>query len=126
MNDSQKRVQWQFFDDIHPFTRPDGRTRAGAQNHCAHGKDVTIETILDWRPFEYYTVEYPMAVQSQHLESISDGTLFNVTNKLKMPLPGWITRPLANFMFKLMKSETQFDKLARLVEKEVAQEELKR
>ncbi len=36
--------------------RPGGRTRRGAVNHCAHGKDeLSIEKIDDWRPFEYYT-----------------------------------------------------------------------
>ncbi len=35
-----------------------GRTGKGARNHCAHGKDeLSVETILDWRPFDYYTFE---------------------------------------------------------------------
>lgn len=37
--------------------RNKGRTLPGSTNHCAHGKGVSIETILDWRPFEYSTVE---------------------------------------------------------------------
>jgi len=121
VNDIQKRLQWQVFDDIRPLIRPGGRTGIGASNHCAHGKDVTPETILDWHPFEYYTTEYPMAVQSLHLKSESDGTLLNIYIKLKMPLPGWLTRPLANFMFKQMKAEAQFDKLARLIAEETTQ-----
>jgi hypothetical protein len=36
---------------------PDGRRGAGTRNHCVHGKNVTLEEILDWRPFDYYTVE---------------------------------------------------------------------
>ena len=35
-----------------------GRSGKGARNHCAHGKDeVSVETILDWHPFDYYTFE---------------------------------------------------------------------
>ena len=30
-----------------------GRSGAGTQNHCMHGKDAIIEDILDWRPFDY-------------------------------------------------------------------------
>ena len=33
-----------------------GRRGAGTQNHCLHGKNVVIEDILDWRPFDYVTL----------------------------------------------------------------------
>ena len=36
---------------------PDGRRATGTRNHCVHGKNVVLEEILDWRPFDYYTVE---------------------------------------------------------------------
>ena len=33
-----------------------GRVGVGAVNHCAHGNDnETLLTVLDWRPFDYYT-----------------------------------------------------------------------
>jgi hypothetical protein len=33
-----------------------GRTAPGATNHCAHGNgDISVETILDWRPLDYYS-----------------------------------------------------------------------
>ncbi len=32
------------------------RRGAGATNHCMHGKDAIIEEVLDWRPYDYYTV----------------------------------------------------------------------
>ncbi len=34
-----------------------GRRGAGTRNHCIHGEGATLEEILDWRPFEYFTVE---------------------------------------------------------------------
>jgi len=35
----------------------DGRRGTGTRNHCIHGKDVVLEEVLDWRPFDYYTTE---------------------------------------------------------------------
>ena len=32
-----------------------GRRGVGATNHCMHGKAATVEEILDWRPYDYYT-----------------------------------------------------------------------
>ena len=33
-----------------------GRRGAGTVNHCVHGKDAVVEEILDWRPYEYVTL----------------------------------------------------------------------
>jgi hypothetical protein len=33
-----------------------GRRGVGTTNHCMHGDGVTLEEILDWRPFQYFTV----------------------------------------------------------------------
>ena len=33
-----------------------GRRGVGAENRCMHGKDAIIEEVLDWRPFDYFTV----------------------------------------------------------------------
>src|SRR5512142_163955 len=41
-----------------PILRPGGRTGAGATTHCVHGNRIAMrETVLDWKPFDYYTVE---------------------------------------------------------------------
>ena len=32
------------------------RRAVGATNHCMHGKDAILEEVLDWRPFDYFTV----------------------------------------------------------------------
>jgi hypothetical protein len=125
MNDVQKRLKWENYDDIRPLLRPGGRMGVGAHNHCAHGKNLVIETILDWKPFEYYTVEYPMAIQSHNLEPLPHGTRLNVYFKLKMPLPRWLTRSVARFMFKQFKVEEQFEKMARMITEELDQDESK-
>lgn len=33
-----------------------GRRGEGTQNHCAHGGQVVIEEIIDWHPFDYFTI----------------------------------------------------------------------
>jgi len=118
MNDIQKRLQWEGLNEIRPLIRPGGRTGAGAQNHCAHGKNTFVETVLDWRPFESYTTDASMVIMSCRLEEHSDETQMNVYFKLKMPLPRWLTRPLARFMFKQMKLEEYYDTLVRLIAEE--------
>lgn len=115
LNDIQKRLKWEQFDDIRPFVRPAGRMGAGARNHCAHGKNVVTETVLDWRPFEYYTVEYPMGVQSRYLQPGPEGTQLTINFNLKMPFPPFMRRAVARFMARQMKMDRQLDTLVRLI-----------
>ncbi|MDR7418857.1 MAG: DUF2652 domain-containing protein [Armatimonadota bacterium] len=56
LTDPGKRVRfWPGMDrfDQQPVT---GRRGIGTVNHCVHGRDTIIEEIVDWRPFEYFTV----------------------------------------------------------------------
>ena len=58
INDPDKRTQWYILQWT-ARQRVKGRTGSGAVNHCNHGiAGETLETILDWRPFDYYTSEY--------------------------------------------------------------------
>jgi len=116
MNDIQKRLQWETFDDIRPVIRPGGRFGAGAQNHCAHGKNVIIQKILDWRPFEYFTTEFPFGISTQHFEPLSNGTRLNIYFKLRMPLPRWLRHLVGVVMFKMSRGEQSYDTLVRLIE----------
>ena len=118
LNDTQKRLRWENYDDIRPIGRPGGRLGAGARNHCAHGKNLVEETILDWQPFEYYTSDYPMGIQSHHIEPTPDGTRLSVHFKLKMPLPRFLTRLIVQIMSRRMKVEQQYDVLVRLIAEE--------
>jgi hypothetical protein len=85
MNEPEKRKLYSL--DPHrlrfiPILRPGGRTGVGATTHCVHGKDIAMrETVLDWKPFDYYTVRQ---------ESSPMGAIL-VTFKLEA-LPGNRTR----------------------------------
>src|SRR5204863_10164865 len=39
-----------------------GRRGVGTTNHCIHGKDAIVEEILDWRPSEYFTLNWQMPI----------------------------------------------------------------
>jgi hypothetical protein len=46
-------------DLLEPVT-PGGRQRPGVTNHCIHGPDVVVEHVVDWRPFDYFTMCYDL------------------------------------------------------------------
>ena len=101
LNDPQKRNQW-WESYIHWTSRlrPGGRTGPGAINHCNHGVGDMLETVLDWRPFDYYTVEMHITpgrfivLQTTYLEAKPEGgTKIEVYYQLKNPHLRWMARP---------------------------------
>ncbi len=120
LNDAEKRLRWERYEDIRPALRPGGRMGAGARNHCAHGNNVVLETILDWRPFEYFSADYPLGILTQQLEPTPVGTRLSVHFKLKTQLPRWARRLMAWSMSKLFGTEKQYDTLVQLVAEETA------
>lgn len=113
MNDPQKRAL--LSNEPHglefvPIERPGGRTGAGATTHCMHGKNAAMrEVVLDWKPFEYYTVEqnsglFGVARTTFRLEPV-DAEHTRVTGRLYGWLPGvpaFLHRPLVRFMYTRM------------------------
>jgi hypothetical protein len=58
LTDPEKRTKVDPDNVWSAVTRKKGRNGIGAKNHCVHGNnEVTGETILDWQPFEYYSLE---------------------------------------------------------------------
>jgi uncharacterized protein YndB with AHSA1/START domain len=57
----------------------DGRRGIGTTNHCVHGEGVSLEEVLDWRPYDYFTLKNVMPgmgswVTTEELEPIEGGT----------------------------------------------------
>jgi hypothetical protein len=53
--DPRMRLEWQEgLETIDEFV--EGRRGVGTVNHCAHGGSVSIQRVLDWRPFETFTI----------------------------------------------------------------------
>jgi uncharacterized protein YndB with AHSA1/START domain len=130
LNDPVKRTLWSGKNHWSAMNRPGGRTTVGASNHCAHGKDVNIETILDWRPFQYVTTDQVngdnVMRQTVMFEPTADGKGTHLSFYLipnKMPLPRAIARPVFNFMmYKVFKYPQAVESAARmLVEDQKAQ-----
>ena len=57
-----------------------GRRGVGTVNHCMHGKDAIVEEVLDWEPFDHFTLPsqlpipaVPKLVSSYVFEELEDG-----------------------------------------------------
>jgi hypothetical protein len=50
-----RRITWQVGVTSVEVIATGSRRGVGATNHCMHGKSATIEEILDWRPYDYFT-----------------------------------------------------------------------
>jgi len=125
MMDPNKRNLWGGGVVWSAAERSKGRSGKGAVNHCAHGKGVSTETILDWRPFEYSTSEsYDNGKKSlsktTRLEPLPNGgTRMHETAQMPMPLPHFLRRILARMaMTYLFKYPQLLAKAAQLAEEE--------
>lgn len=124
LNAPEKVSSWTVNRHMQAGFRPNGRLGVGAKNHCVHGKNTTmIETILDWRPFEHFTVAQiskglPMDFYATTtLEPIEGGTRVQVLNQIKFrfPLPKPWVKPLAIFFLRLFQMEKDYDTLATMI-----------
>lgn len=128
MTDPQKRTRWMHERVWSAQFRPHGRNGVGARNHCAHGKDVAVETILDWRPFDYFTVEQIVGgtklLETVQLEALaSNSTRVHTHIQTAMPLPRFIRAPLVKHIITRSvhyKNDGIFMRLARLIEEEIS------
>ena len=76
-----RRLSWQFgVTGVEAAGGPAGRRGVGTVNHCIHGKDATIEEVLDWQPYDHVTVrsqlpipDVPKLVSSMVFEDLGDG-----------------------------------------------------
>ncbi len=117
INDPYKRSLWGEGAQWSAGVRPGGRTSVGARNHCAHGKGNSVETILDWRPFDYVTVrsedstmpKNSYMLRTSQLELLPGGgtCLRSHIRIMGMPFPRWLVRRLVKFM---MYNMYKFDK----------------
>jgi hypothetical protein len=60
MTQPGRRVAWMHGVTDVIVDAPGNRRGVGTTNHCMHGADAIIEEVLDWRPFDYYTIRSAM------------------------------------------------------------------
>jgi hypothetical protein len=128
LNDPRYRLQWQKIH-IEPALRPLGRTAPGATNHCVHGKQLAmIEAVLDWRPFEYFTVLQkslallmPMNLTlTYRLEPLTDDARTRLTVCAQVALRGPLRLPsrAARAILKMLAFERDYHRLAELLNRQ--------
>ncbi len=126
LNDATRRSLWDR-NDIRP-EKGDARRGVGTRNHCVHGKNSErLQTILDWRPFDYYTIddrsststsEKPEMMITHQLVPTARGTQLNIHLRMLMPAPTPVRRTLVACMMKLMKVEQNYRNLERVIAQE--------
>lgn len=113
LNDPQKKLQWSGLE-IRPTLRPGGRMKEGAQNHCIHGKDVIVEDIVDWRPFDYFTVSQAGSLGKfiSTLVLIPNGETTHLVECTRFEPKSSLLKPfgklIAKLMYKFFKIEYQY------------------
>jgi hypothetical protein len=110
--------------------RPKGRTGKGASNHCAHGNSISTEVTLDWRPFEYSTVDSfdngkKTFSETFRFEALPNGgTRLHDIMQVHMPMPRFIRRFVAKVMLvNQMKYDQLLQTAARLAGEEYERSE---
>ena len=121
LNDPEKKGKWMVGSDWHKEERPRGRTGRGATNHCSNSN--ATESILDWRPFTYYTVNLvrrPVNLtMTWRLEPTTHGTRLTLCARFNGSLPKWMLRRFCEVcLFKAMKTRENFARLTQLLEAE--------
>jgi hypothetical protein len=126
LQDPNKRNVWSS-GHVHWYSgdRPKGRAGSGASNHCAHGKTVSTEVTLDWRPFEYSTTDSfengkKVFSETFRLEPLPNGgTRVHNYSQMLVPLPRWLRRIVARmFILNQMKYDQGIAKAAQLAGEE--------
>lgn len=125
VQDPVKRNLWGQNVDWSIGNRPKGRVASGASNHCAHGNgDMSVEVVLDWRPFEYSTIELfeggkKVMTETLRFEPLSNGkTRVHDIMKMEMNLPRLIRRMMGKILARTMKMQETLQKAARLAGEE--------
>lgn len=131
LHDPRKRAQYtmQHGLEFRTIFLPNGRRGVGTQTHCMHGQDAAMkEVVLDWKPFDYYTVEQdgrPMfgkMILTFQLDQDQDGSATRLTIYVKgKMIPGFLNKPLVKLMYGRMFMPILINNLAtRILEQQTA------
>jgi hypothetical protein len=121
LNDPQKRSMW---EGNQITAEREGEPRGpGARNHCLHGKNAAqIQTILDWRPFEYFTYESHGSASNREevmithsLQPVASGTRVTVAMRVLLPFPEVVRKVMGKMMVKQYHIEDQYRRLAEML-----------
>ncbi len=104
------------------------RRGVGATSHCRHGKSASIEELLDWRPYDYYTIRNTVPtpvgpisfLMTSEFEPTPDGTVLHMRMAPSASLKG---RLMARMMGPMLRRalETAHRRLEELLDAELEQ-----
>jgi len=125
LNDLHKRGLWEIGSDWSALQRPGGRTGSGTHNHCAASE--FIEEVLDWRPFDYFTVRWKRGIVrlliTAELHADGDNTDLRWSIAMEGTAPRLLRAVLCRFLaVRLVRAPERFERLHRMVLSDVAQE----
>jgi hypothetical protein len=69
-----RRPKWQHGVNVVLEDAPNGRRGLGTTNHCVHGRDAIVEEIVDWRPYDYFTLRVQVPMPGELFEAVDSGT----------------------------------------------------
>lgn len=122
LNDLHRRGIWQSGTDWSAVDRPDGRVGPGAHNHCSNSNFV--EEVLDWRPFDYYTVRLmrgPIRMLiTGELHAVGEATDLRWSIALEGRLPGWLRAAGCRLILWILRTGSGFDRLTAALDDEAA------
>jgi hypothetical protein len=105
LHNLEKRNLWGGVPDAWSVgDRPRGRPGIGSSNHCAHGKSFSTQVVVDWHPFEYYTIHSLENGKHTFTETLrfealpSGGTRVRHAMRMHMPIPRFIRRVALKFV----------------------------
>jgi hypothetical protein len=78
-----RRLTWTPGVTAVDVTATGNRRGVGATNHCRHGTSTSVEEILDWRPYDYFTIRNTVPtplgplrfLQTSSFEATPEGTI---------------------------------------------------
>lgn len=121
LNDPHKRALWEHTDV--KAEKHNGRRGLGARNHCLHGKQAaTIQTMVDWKPFDYFTYEQqdsdvpkPELLITHQLMAIPGGTHLEVRVHVLKTMPNVLLRMMTASVLKHKDVPARYVRLAELL-----------
>ncbi len=106
--------------DVQPVRRIGGRTKEGAVNHCGHGKEMVVEEIIEWKPFEYASLRSTTAFGTMHqtveLSDTNGETI--VVNKMSFRFKIPLLRPFARLLMRILAKVLKIDAIMIRTKKE--------
>jgi class 3 adenylate cyclase len=124
LNNPAQRIKW---ESLQTIQESDERPAIGTQSLCVAGNKTFTEILLDWAPFDYYSVSRVLQVGNKKGAGIqalttfklnptpNGGTDLQIYCKVRSPLPKWVVRIIAKYILRYMQVEPAYINLSNLL-----------